>query len=155
MRIDILERKVCILQWIKDNKSKAYICRELKCRPGTLNTYLLKMNIVYKGNKGNKNIRGWGTGNYLSAYYYLGTNKFINSHILKLKLIYEHIKEEKCERCGGTTWLDTKIPLELHHKDGDCYNNKLDNLEIICPNCHALEDNNSGASNKRNLCRKV
>lgn len=35
--------------------------------------------------------------------------------------------------------------MELHHKDGNHHNNNLNNLEILCPNCHAQETNNSGA----------
>jgi 5-methylcytosine-specific restriction endonuclease McrA len=44
--------------------------------------------------------------------------------------------------------LGKPIPIELHHKNGDHYDNSLDNLEILCPNCHAQEDNNSGAALK-------
>ena len=53
-RNDILERKEDILQWISENQSKAFICRQLKCKPETLNSYLAKMGIDYKGNKGLK-----------------------------------------------------------------------------------------------------
>lgn len=45
-------------------------------------------------------------------------------------------KEDKCERCGLSEWMGMKIPLELHHKDNNHYNNKLDNLMIVCSNCH-------------------
>ena len=38
-------------------------------------------------------------------------------------------------------WLDEEIPLELHHIDGNHYNNSFENLIILCPNCHALEEN--------------
>lgn len=51
-RADILERKNDILKWIEENQSKAYMCRELKCKPETLNSYLKKMNIEYAGNQG-------------------------------------------------------------------------------------------------------
>ncbi len=60
----------------------------------------------------------------------------ISSNELKKRLIKEKIKEEKCECCNNTHWLDIKIPLELHHKDANPKNNKLENLEIICANCH-------------------
>ena len=40
-------------------------------------------------------------------------------------------------------WMGKPIPLELHHKDGNHYNNDLSNLEILCPNCHAQTDNYS------------
>lgn len=54
MRTDILERKEEILQWISENKSKAFISNELKCKQETLNTYLKKMNIEYTGNMSGK-----------------------------------------------------------------------------------------------------
>lgn len=46
-------------------------------------------------------------------------------------------RENKCEMCSSTHWMDKPIPLELDHKDGDATNNRLDNLRLVCPNCHA------------------
>lgn len=63
------------------------------------------------------------------------------SNRLKWKLIDKGYKERRCEKCGITEWLENPIPLELHHKDGDKNNNNLDNIEILCPNCHAFTDN--------------
>ena len=149
MRVDILEKKEAILNWIREGKSKNFICRELKCKPDTL-TYIKKMKIEYKGTKGwNKSITGLESKSYIPAKEYLGTNRFIKSNVLKKKLILEGIKEEKCERCGLSIWLGGIIPLELHHKNGNHWDNDLDNLEILCPNCHSLESNNSGAANKK------
>ena len=42
----------------------------------------------------------------------------------------------KCECCGLSEWMGKPIPLELHHKDFNHYNNSLDNLQILCANCH-------------------
>ena len=56
------------------------------------------------------------------------------------------IKEYKCERCGRTEWEGFPIPLELHHLNGVHNDNRLENLQILCPNCHALTDNYSGKS---------
>jgi DNA-binding CsgD family transcriptional regulator len=53
-RLDILDRKEEILNWIEEHQSKAFIAKELKCKPSTLNSYLEKMGIVYEGNKGSK-----------------------------------------------------------------------------------------------------
>lgn len=63
---------------------------------------------------------------------------------LKDRLIKEGYKEYKCENCGMTEWLGNSIPLTLHHDDGDRDNNSLDNLKLLCPNCHALTDNFAG-----------
>ena len=56
MRKDILERKQEILQWIEQNQSKAFMCKELNCKQETLNKYLVQMDIDYKGNQAGKGI---------------------------------------------------------------------------------------------------
>jgi hypothetical protein len=43
-----------------------------------------------------------------------------------------------CNRCKRSIWEDCPIPLELEHRDADKKNNTRDNLEGLCPNCHAL-----------------
>lgn len=57
---------------------------------------------------------------------------------LKNRLFNEGVKERRCECCGNDEWLGQPIPLELHHIDGDNTNNDLENLQILCPNCHAM-----------------
>lgn len=143
LRTDILERKEEILQWIKTNQSKAFMCRELKCKPETLNSYLKKMEIEYTGNQGGKGIK---TSNQYKTAEEYAQGTVVKSHILKLKLIRDGVKEEKCELCGLAEWQGVKIPLELHHKDGDHFNNEIENLQILCPNCHAIQNGNSGAN---------
>lgn len=142
MRTDILERKEEILQWIEQNQSKAFICRELQCKPETLNAYLKQMGIEYAGNKGSKGLKV--APNYKTAEEYIKSS-CVKSHILKLKLLRDGIKEYKCESCGMSTWLSNPIPLELHHKDGNHYNNEFDNLLLLCPTCHSLQNGNNGA----------
>jgi Zn finger protein HypA/HybF involved in hydrogenase expression len=43
----------------------------------------------------------------------------------------------RCEVCGISEWMGRPAPLELDHKDGNSSNNVLDNIRLICPNCHA------------------
>ena len=101
------------------------------------------MDIEYAGNMG---LKGMKTDpRYKTAEEYVQST-CVKSHILKQKLIRDGIKENKCEICGYSEWLGQSIPLELHHKDGNHYNNNLDNLQVICPNCHALQPNNSGSN---------
>lgn len=149
MRTDILDRKEEILQWIKEEQPKCYIATQLKCKPETLNHYLKKMGIDYAGQQNTKNSKA-----YKSANEYLGTGKFIKSHTLKLKLIKDGIKEDKCEICGVQFWQNVKLPLELHHKDGNHFNNDLDNLQILCPNCHSIQNGNS-AKNIGRYIKKI
>lgn len=144
MRTDILERKLEILQWIDEQQPKCWIAQQLGCKQETLNSYLNKMGIEYKGQQAKK---GQVKGNsYKPAEYYINSNKSIHSSKLRDKLIRDGIKEKKCELCGLSTWMGKELPLELHHKDGNHYNNELSNLEIVCPNCHSIQEGNSGAN---------
>lgn len=146
MRKDILERREEILLWISQNQPKAFICRQLNCKPETLNSYLEKMGVEYKGNMGSKGLKSSKT--YISAIEYAAKPQGVKSHILKEKLIRDRIKEARCENCGLSEWMGQAIPLELHHKDCNHYNNELSNLQILCPNCHAQQPGNGGANIK-------
>lgn len=72
-----------------------------------------------------------------------------NTHKLKERLLKFKIKRHKCENCHKTKWLGNKIPLEIHHIDGDSTNNKINNLILLCPNCHSLTDNFSGKNKNK------
>jgi hypothetical protein len=74
MRQDIVYNKEKILNWIIENKSKAFICRELKCKPLTLDSHLKKMNIIYKGNMGLKGKIAPNKKNLFSEWF--NDNKF-------------------------------------------------------------------------------
>lgn len=149
MRKDILEKKIDILQWIAENKSKAQIYSFLNCKPETLTRYLNILNIDYKGNKSGKGTHKKRAKT--SVEEYLNTSMDIQTNKIRKKLLEEKIKEHKCEQCGRTTWLDRPIPLELHHIDGNRHNNKIENFMLLCPNCHALTDSYRG-KNCKNSC---
>lgn len=58
----------------------------------------------------------------------------------------------KCSKCGWNTPhpVDKKPPLDINHIDGDASNTWEENLEVLCPNCHALTPNYKN----RNRCGK-
>lgn len=72
------------------------------------------------------------------------------SHKLKNRLLKEGIKEHKCESCNLTTWLNKPVPLELEHVNGINTDNRLENLLLICPNCHAMTDTYRGKNKGKN-----
>jgi len=62
----------------------------------------------------------------------------------------------QCQKCG---WCEVhpitnKPPLQINHIDGDPFNHSPDNLEVLCPNCHALTESfgnlNRGRGRKLN-----
>jgi len=63
---------------------------------------------------------------------------------LKLRLIAEGLKVNACEKCGIDQWLGEPLAMQLHHRNGDKHDNRLENLQLLCPNCHSLTDNWGG-----------
>lgn len=63
---------------------------------------------------------------------------------IKQRLFEYGLKEKKCEHCNAIEWMNQDIPLELHHINGNKQDNRIENLQILCPNCHALTDNYRG-----------
>ena len=61
----------------------------------------------------------------------------MQSDKLKIRLLNEGYLEPKCDICGEEEWEGKEIPLQLDHKNGHHNDNKLSNLRVICPNCHA------------------
>lgn len=78
-------------------------------------------------------------------------NSTYQSFKLKNKLLEKGIKKHKCENpeCGLTEWHGKPIPLELHHINGDNTDNRLENLQLLCPNCHAQTEHYRGRNRKK------
>jgi DNA-binding transcriptional ArsR family regulator len=67
---------------------------------------------------------------------------------LKRRLLTAGIKQNRCERCGIESWLGEPLSMALHHINGDGLDNRLENLFLLCPNCHAQAPNFSGRNRK-------
>ena len=82
---------------------------------------------------------------------YLVNGSTISISKLREKLLKEKLKEYKCENpeCGLTEWHGKPIPLQLHHINGNRTDNRLENLQMLCPNCHAMTDNYCGKKLKK------
>lgn len=65
----------------------------------------------------------------------------ITSYKLKNRILRDGIKPYRCEICNLELWNGKKIPLELHHINGNNKDNSYNNLMLLCPNCHALTSN--------------
>lgn len=57
------------------------------------------------------------------------------------EIVLNHgLKENKCEICGTSEWLGKPITLHLHHINGNPKDDRIENLQILCPNCHSQTD---------------
>lgn len=69
-----------------------------------------------------------------------GNHPGYSSHKLRLRLFEEGIKQDVCEECGISDWNGRPLTKHLEHIDGDHNNNRIENLRILCPNCHQQTD---------------
>lgn len=136
--------------------SKAQLLRKLGLKPcgGNYKT-LGKLINTYDINIDHFKGRGWNKGlpftnpNIIPLSQILVKNStYTNSNTLKNRLIKENIFEYKCYNCGNTKWMGQPIPLELEHKNGDNMDNRIENITLLCPNCHALSRYYRGRNNK-------
>jgi len=110
---------------------------------------------VYKTNQSGKGLSK-KSGNKIPLEDILnGDHKQYKSSDLHRRLVNAGFKEEKCELCGITEWNDNKLSFDLDHIDGDSSNNLLDNLRIICPNCHSQTPTYRGRSRKHKNQKRI
>jgi hypothetical protein len=105
------------------------------------------MGLSYSGNMGGQKYKSCPARKGARSYLHRGS--FISSHKLKLKLLEDGLKKRCCEHCDGQEWMGQPIPIELHHVNGNRFDNRLSNLRVLCPNCHALTDNHAGRGANR------
>ncbi|MFA6504087.1 MAG: HNH endonuclease signature motif containing protein [Patescibacteria group bacterium] len=102
----------------------------------------------FKGAAWNKGLSGLSFPRVKLNDILSGQNLF-QSHKLKIRLFKEGLKKPKCEMCGWDKKnAEGYQPLELQHVNGDRFDNRLDNLRILCPNCHSLQPTHRGRNMK-------
>lgn len=141
-----------IQQAVGKSKSIADVCKALGLVAKGSNYETIKKYINlysldvshFTGARWNKGIHYLSRTCLTSLDDILQENVSYSSDMLKKRLIAEGIKQQVCECCGLSEWMGKPIPLELHHVNGNHYDNRLSNLKILCPNCHSITENYRG-----------
>lgn len=136
---------------VKNSYSYAQVAHQMgyKRSGGSGITAAKEMIDYYNFNIDHFTGQGWNKGNF-------DYSRFVYGKAMKARNMFDalvNLRGRKCERCGNSHWLGQEITLEVHHKDGDSLNNKLNNLELLCPNCHALTNNWRGKNIKKKMIR--
>jgi hypothetical protein len=125
----------------ENSLTMAEAATKLNMHYNTFKRYAIKFNC-WKPNQGGKGTKKNSANiNKIPLEEILqGMHPDYQTFKLKNRLIKEGIKENVCEICGISEWNGKPLNMELHHIDGDRTNHKLENLQIVCPNCHAQTD---------------
>lgn len=76
---------------------------------------------------------------------------YLNTSHLKERLLKEGLLEYKCEICGNTgEWNGNPLSLQLDHRNGNHTDNRIENLRLLCPNCHSQTDTFSTKMKRNN-----
>ena len=134
--------KVC-----NESQSMAKAASELGLHFNTFKKYAIKFGC-YNTNQSGKGINKKHNGNKIPTDEILaGLHPQYQTNKLRLRLIKEGVKEAKCEECGIVDWNGKPVSLELDHIDGNSKNHLLNNLRILCPNCHSQTETYRGKNN--------
>lgn len=82
-----------------------------------------------------------------SKFFVAGVHRSRSS--LKKRLLEEGLAAPQCSRCRIREWRDKPLSLALHHINGDRLDHRVQNLELLCPNCHSQTDNFAGRNGRR------
>jgi 5-methylcytosine-specific restriction endonuclease McrA len=79
---------------------------------------------------------------------------YISTHSLKRRLLKEGVLEEVCHECGIQEWQGKPLSLHLDHINGKSQDNRLENLRLLCPNCHSQTPTYAGKALRKpsNTC---
>ncbi len=81
---------------------------------------------------------------------FVKNSRVTNTKSLKMYLLKHNIVEHKCSVCNLLPiWNNIPLMLQLDHVNGDHYDNRIENLRLICPNCHSQTDTYTGRNVKQ------
>ncbi len=79
----------------------------------------------------------------------LVANRLCSSSKLKQRLIKENMIQNQCAVCGISSWLGKELVLHLDHVNGVHDDNRIENIRLLCPNCHSQTHTYCGKNRKK------
>lgn len=91
----------------------------------------------------------WASAKPLSEIL-IENSSYLWNAALKKRLLKTDLLKYKCYKCGISDWLGIKLSLQLEHRNGDHTDNRIENLCLLCPNCHSQTNTFAGKNIGRN-----
>jgi hypothetical protein len=145
MRKDLTKERVT--EVCNSSESMTIAAIKLKVHFNTLKRVAEKFGC-YKPNKGLKGVKKPIDPKIQLKEILEGKHPSFQTYKLKIRLLKEGIFKNECNICGLDSWLGKPLMIELDHIDGNSHNHKIDNLRMLCPNCHS--QTHTFRSKKRN-----
>ena len=128
-----------LIEACNSSVSMAQACARLQINHNTFITHAKRLG-VYKPNQSGKGIKKGICARIQLTNILSGLHPSYQTYKLAIRLLKSGIKDHKCEKCCNLIWNGKPIPLELHHLDGNRFNHCIENLQLLCPNCHSQTD---------------
>lgn len=150
-----------LIEAVAQNKSIAGVLRQLNLKPAggnykTVHSEIVRLKLDSSHFNKDGGGQGWRKGSSIPVRsrmplveILIVNSPYKSSSNLRQRLINENIFKPICSSCRLEEWLDKPIPLELEHINGNSSDNSIDNLCLLCPNCHALTSTYRGKNIKR------
>lgn len=131
-----------IVEAVKSSKSIAEVLRRINLKPFGSNYITLKRKIAHL-NLDTSHFTGelWSKNQSIKQVQEYKCTSALKKCLLKQR-------GHQCESCKLTEWLNLPITIELDHIDGNNFNNDINNLRLLCPNCHSQTSTWRGRKNK-------
>ena len=149
-RIPIDELKKLVQECI----TMTQLMRKLGYTANRGNSYILVKKYLNENNIDTSHFKGKSHGTSKTETYSLEDILvkdciYDNMTSLKRRVLNAGLLEYKCHICGLTEWLGNPIVLQLDHINGDNRDNRIENLRLLCPNCHSQTETFCRKKNKK------